>query len=256
MEKYILFCLCCLFLTFTLADNSIGQSDRSEEIATLITDFNSTNITQRITAAKVVTRSGFQSPELYATIEKLLKKGYNSSKDSKHIDEMSWLCKALAASGDVKYSAMLNEISAKANSSKLQKYARTSSAQIGQYAKRQEVINTTAFWDSNLSDDENRYINMLKSGDSSISRDAAKQIYRSTNLNKAVYDVVEDRIHHMLSHANTSYLETDTLAWLCKALSTSGDKKYATTLEKVISFTSNTKNTSLQSHARKALNRL
>ena len=251
--KTTLRCLVFCFLLIATVGLCPAAENRQAEIAGLINDLNSTDITRRIKAAKVVTRSGFESPELYSTIKSLLEKGYATASDSKGIDEMSWLCKALAASGDYSYAALLNEVAAGSTNPKLQKYARESATAISDYARRKEVMNTRANWNDKLTAEENRIVSMLNSGDPAITRDAAKIIYRGKNSSPAVYDAAEQAILTMLPTVTGSSLRSDTVAWLCKALSVSGNSKYRPTLQKVIS---SSRNGSLQGHARKALNSL
>ncbi len=260
MRAIILLCLWTAIFAFTLTGSSLAQDYSSDGINKLITMLNSDDIDKRTEAAIIVTRAIIDSPDLYTTIETSLKNGYNSSKDSKHIDEMSWLCKALAASGDSEYLELLEEVASNADSKKLQKYARQSAGQIDEYARRQNEIKKTASFDKNLSEVENKYISMLNTGDPAIVRDAAQYIYRSDKkINEAVYQAVDKRIHLMMpskedaSPAPPSWFYTDTVAWLCKALSASGNPQYVSTLEGVLSSTNNT---SLQGHVRKALKEL
>jgi hypothetical protein len=239
-----------LFMMFSLAAPIFGQNDRSSEMSSLMSDLDSTSSMRRVSAAKIITRSGFNNQELYKKIAAMLKADYDKGSDSSHIDEMSWLCKALAASGDDQYTTLLNEIAALSPSTKLQRYAKESASGIDEYAKRQAILNSQKTWDNKLNNEENRLVNMLQSGDLPIIRDAAKTISRSHSMHQVVYDATEKQINTMIPEIGTSSLHSDTLAWLCKALSASGNAKYSKTLESVIS---NTSNSSLQNHARKAL---
>ncbi|SDP48645.1 hypothetical protein [Desulforhopalus singaporensis] len=250
--KTVLRCLVFCFVLATICRPCPASDTPDGKINSLIDDLNSASITRRINAAKIVTRAGFESEELFTTIESLLKQGYTTAKSSKSIDEMSWLCKALAASGDYAYSRLLHEVADKASSPKLKKYARQSADLIEEYAKRNAVMNNKTSWKTDLTDEENRLINMLFSGDSALIREGAKMIYRCNTLDIAVYDATEKQILTMLPNIDNS-LQSDTVAWLCKALSSSGNKKYIPTLKRVLS---STRSNSLKKHARKALNNL
>lgn len=249
----LLRCLSLGLLMMLFVGSGVAAENQTKDVKSLINDFNSPSVDSRINAAKIVARSSFDSPELFKTIQSLLAKDYNSSTDSEHVDEMSWLCKALSSSGDQRYAVLLQEVANKADHQKLRKYARQSIEQIDENAKRQEVINAKSNWNAKLTDQENRLINMLNSGDPATVRDAAKTIYRSKVLDSAVYDDIEKNILTMLPNVSGSPLYSDTVAWLCKALSISANGKYAKTLNEVVS---SAPNISLKSHARKALSKL
>ena len=69
------------------------------------------------------------SPEeaVFDRVRDVLLAEYNHSpSDSKYIDSLSWLCKGLAISGNLKYAKSLETIEKSAASNKLQRYARDS----------------------------------------------------------------------------------------------------------------------------------
>jgi hypothetical protein len=63
----------------------------------------STSWVRRVEAAKIIARSGLQDLLLYQKIAGLLVAGYTLEDEKNHTDEMAWMCKALAASGDPAY---------------------------------------------------------------------------------------------------------------------------------------------------------
>lgn len=227
-----------------------AQNDRSSEIALQLAQLDSPSVDQRIRAAKVIARSGFDSEELYQKIAQILESGYAQGGGNKHIDEMSWMCKALAASGDTQYTDLLIEVAKNSTNRKLTGHAQKSIAQIGDYAKRKKAMNSSKCLNTNLSDEENQLVSMLRSGDHKIMRDAAKLIYRGQMYGPPVYKEVEQAIYSMLPTIGSSRMHSDALAWLCKALSTSGDAKYTKVLHAVID---NSNSSGLTNHARKSL---
>lgn len=239
-----------LCITFLFLAPLHAQNDRSSEIAQQMASLDSPATNQRIKAAKIIARSGFDNEALYQKIARILEAGYTQKGGSKHIDEMAWMCKALAASGDIRYTDLLTEVARNSPNRKLQGYAKKSVAQIGNYAKRKEVMGSDYSWNKKLTDEENRLVSMLRSGDHKIMRDAAKIIYRGQLLSSPVYQEVAQAISSMQSTIGSSRIHSDTLAWLCKALSTSGDAKYAKVLQGVID---NSHSTSLTNHAQKSL---
>ncbi|MDT8379895.1 MAG: hypothetical protein RQ739_13490 [Desulfotignum sp.] len=78
-------------------------------------------------AAKIISRDPFSSDAVTdAVSEELLKACANTSGDRTMIDALSWMCKALSASGKSKYKATLNQVIEISSSSKLKKYAKKS----------------------------------------------------------------------------------------------------------------------------------
>ncbi len=241
---------CGLFLGLLLPVNGFAQADRSGEVQNLIAGLESASQVQRVNAAKVISRSGLQDHAMYRMIADLLKAGYSAKYEKKHADEMSWLCKALAASGDQQYRELLDEIAAKAPSIKLKKYAKQSAGLIDHYAKQNQILNSTETFDDELSAEDNRLVSMFNSDDVGLKRDAAKIALRNFANDEKVYAAAASALSRMAKdfHFNSQYV--DTMAWLCKALAASGDNKYIETLEQVHDATQSVK---LRSYASKAL---
>ena len=90
----------------------------------LLDNLNSDQATQIREAAKYLYRGRFQSRSLMDQAAQVLEQQYNkSATDNYHVDAMAWICKALWASGDGKYVAVLDVVAEKAESTKLKKYA-------------------------------------------------------------------------------------------------------------------------------------
>lgn len=236
-----------------LSGTCFAQPDRSAEVQKLLAEIESSSQTQRINAAKVISRSGLRDQGLYQKIAEILSAGYGQDYGTDHIDEMAWLCKALAASGDLQYRTLLDEVAQNSPSVKLQKYARQSSELIEQYAQRSQVLNATDSWDEQLSAEDNRLVNMLNSTDVALKRDAAKIIVRTVTNDKKVFAAVASTLKAMVDESSYDSLSVDTMAWLCKALAASGDARYLEALEFVRNNTSNSK---LWTHAGKAIKAL
>lgn len=267
-----------IFLGLLLPGYGFAQLDRSEEVSQLMAGLKSTSQVQRVNSAKVITRSGLQDQALYQKVADLLKTGYSQEYEKEHADEMSWLCKALAASGDSKYRELLDEVAANAPSVKVKRYAKESSELIDTYAQRIQVLNATDDWDDELNSEENRLVSMLRSDDVSLKRDASKIIVRNPNKDEKVFaaaaaalsdmskdfysdnrsvDVVDIYNQHSFDTTkgpHLSRLQIDTMAWICKALAVSGDKRYIDLLEHVHDNTQSQKLSSYASKALKALN--
>ncbi len=117
------FCLMIIFLNTP----ALAGSDQSAEVDKYIKMLESASLKTRIDAAKYITRSGITDPKLYNIINEKLLNEYNSKGLNKdHIDEMSWMCKALAASGSLNYAPTLEKIIQTSDSVKMKKYAKQS----------------------------------------------------------------------------------------------------------------------------------
>ncbi len=245
------FCLMIIFLNIPASANSNQSADVDKYIQML----GSTSFKTRIDAAKLITRSGITDSKLYIIInEKLLTELNTKGLNSDHIDEMSWMCKALAASGSSKYIPTFEKIIQTANSGKLKKYAKQSLSLISEYAERNKLLNDTTNFDSTLSPEINKYIKMLKSDNITLKRDAAKSIYRGQFSEKKLFDVLSDELlkgYKQTSTNDRNYV--DAMAWMCKALAASGMTEYKQTLREIIENSSSMK---LQKYARQSLGNL
>jgi len=222
-----------LWLGLAVAGVGHAEVDRSGEVARLLNGLDSTSRSERIDTAKRITQAGLVDSALYEKVAALLQAGYGTALEDNPVDEMAWLCKALAASGDTRYQPLLEEVAAQAPSPKLQKYARQSIDAFAGYQERSQVLNATEGWNAALSDKENRLVNMLNSTNSELKRDAAKTVVRDSPVSEAVYDAAAAALTGMLEAGALDNLSVDTMAWLCKALGASGNAKYVAPLERV-----------------------
>lgn len=253
-----LYCLMVVFFLL-LSVSCPAQVDRTEEALNLLAGIESTGRMQRIKAAKIISREGLQSEVLYEKVAQALEEGY-SQHDSAgngsaqfgemdHTDEMSWFCKALAASGDVRYLPLLEKIAKDAPSYKLRHYAKQSRDLLDDYKLRADILNDTEWWNNSLSDEENRIANALRADDLSLVREAAKKITRRFKTSDVIFSLAARKLQ-IMRHSESSSEYIDTMAWLCKALAASGDEKY---LELLKNIYDETKSTKLKSYAKKAI---
>jgi hypothetical protein len=99
----------------------------SPEVARLVNMLRSDHLNLKKEAARAITESSFREPRLYEVVqEELLSGVQENSVESEHVDTMSWLCKALAASGDTRYRETLVKVASVAVDGKLRKYAQQS----------------------------------------------------------------------------------------------------------------------------------
>ena len=230
---------------------SLAAADRQAEIDEYINGLASPSIFKRITTAKEITNSAITDERLYDKVEqRLLESAQVEYPTSEQSDEISWLCKALAASGNEKYRPTIQKIADDPANAKIGYYCRQSLDLIADYRSRNAEINRSDTAFSGLSAEENRIVNMLRSDDLKLKRDGAKIVSRGKTSNAIVYDVVAEELLAHYQDDEYDNLSVDTMAWLCKALSSSRNDKYASTLQTVMKNSSSWK---LQNHARKAL---
>ena len=131
-----------LFLfSFFYFGSGVPAGQASEKLDSYISMLNSGNIVQRTTAAKKITRSGLDDPELFNLIKEKLLNNYQSDPDNPdHIDEMAWLCKALASSGNVEYQSTLQTVADNSTNLKLQRYALQSIDLVEEYAQKNKIM--------------------------------------------------------------------------------------------------------------------
>ena len=241
-----------MILCLLIAGNAFAEMDRSEEIDKYRSMLQSTSLHQRITAAKKLTTSGISDEKLFDLISSILLGRYlDDLTDPQQIDEMSWMCKALASSGLTKYRESLKTVANGTSNRKLKGYALQSLGLLDKYAEQNRVISDNKYLSEGFSDEEARYMNMLESKDLTLIRNAAKTIFRAGLLDERVYEVV----HQVLVRENgkmpkekeyddygeeveygfsrKAKLKIDTISWLCKALGASGQLKYKKTLDEI-----------------------
>ena len=242
------------FFQMISANDVQAQTDRSTEVAMYMNMLKSNNVAQRTEAAKKISGSGLTDPKLFNTINVMLLERYQSDPNKGiHIDEMAWLCKALASSGMSEYETTLQKVADTTSSQKLRKYAIQSLERIDEYAEKNKIMAGTQYAAPGQAPEVTRYITMLKSDMPSLKKEAAKKIYRSNLTNPRLFQVVNEEILKSLQSSESDQYDVDTMAWLCKALASSGMSEYKTTLQKVIDTTLDKK---LRKYAKQALDML
>ena len=253
MRTILLFTFCLIIIFLNIPAQA--SSAQAAEVDKYIKMLESASLKTRIDAAKYITRSGITDPKLYNIINEKLLNEYNSKGlNSDHIDEMSWMCKALAASGSLNYAPTLEKIIQTSDSVKLKKYAKQSLSLLSEHSERNKLMSDTTNFDSSLSPEINKYIQMLQSDNITLKRDAAKSIYRNHFSEKKLFDVLSDELlkgYKLTSSKDRNYV--DTMAWMCKALASSGMVEYKQTLTQIIENSSSMK---LQKYAKQSIEKL
>jgi hypothetical protein len=108
-----------------MADTSNVPSGLSPEDARLYSMLKSGDDKLIKSVAKQLHRSPKMDPMLFEAANEVLLDGYNKNTlDVDHIDTMSWVCKALGASGNSAYKATLTKVLSSTGSATLQRHCR------------------------------------------------------------------------------------------------------------------------------------
>jgi TolB-like protein len=104
----------------------------SSEQAKYLRMLESNNTEQQKDAAQLMVRAKYRDTVVLDVVEKILLRSYQASanESGERIDTLSWLCKALGASGQGKYKATLSKIANEAPQRKLKGYAEKSLNQL------------------------------------------------------------------------------------------------------------------------------
>lgn len=105
---------------------------------------------------------------------------------------------------------------------------------------------------SDLSSEEKRYSEMLQSGSVYQIRNAAKYVYRRYYKNDYLTGLAEQALLQNYTKEPTN-TQIDAMAWLCKALGRSGNKRFSETLKTVAE---NAPHRKLKGYAQKSLDQL
>lgn len=115
----------------TAATTAAAKAPAAKGGSRYITMLRSGNLRSKTDAGKLIVREGVKDTAVLDVVEQELLKGYLASGDDRAaVEAMSWLCKALGASGNGKYRNTLKTVAQKAPHRKLQKYAEQSLGQL------------------------------------------------------------------------------------------------------------------------------
>ena len=260
----------------------------------------SDEIKDRIYASKMVTKSMAFDNKIYDEIEFQLLKNYkfkNQDEDSTDlisyhnndvqvsrvsyfVDLMSWYCKALSSSGQLRYKPAVERVLLNTNSYKLKKYAKQSLSYFALNAKKRKSV--VQYSKTGIDQDNASIIIDLRSNYVITKIQACKRLLTLEKINPEVYKVVEQELLFGLSqqpveenYADMYQVNTnqqkwsaspegdrwslyelfypETMSMMCKVLSISGDVAYKPTLEEVIQSTNDEK---IRGYAKKSYEKL
>ncbi|MEN8190346.1 MAG: hypothetical protein ABFS19_10900 [Thermodesulfobacteriota bacterium] len=209
----------------------------------------STSRLDRVKGAKLVYFNKVQNDAIFDIINQQLLAGYNRNPENpKHIDELSWYCKALATSTNRGYLETLKTVGLDSPSDKLRKYAREAYYKLESQVVIQDV-QPAAVPPPEMTIEEQRVYDMLLSGEMRKVRDAAKILSKRRVTLPFLYDTAAQILEQGYSINRNQHAHVDTMAWLCKAVGASGNQQYLPLLDTVAQRGPNSK---LRDHAKRA----
>lgn len=262
MRKYLILGL-VLLTGILLCGNTLAYQ---KEIRQFSKSLQSLDPLERVTALKMIAKYGSSDDSLFALINSLILKEADNefafdetaanrqtfriggaSAHATYIDELAWMCDTLAYSGTSSYRATLKMVKATAPSfGKLKKYAELSFNKLTEYEK---VSQCAAKNSSDISRESSKYICMIRAQPINIKKYGALHIYWSLALDDQVYIALENELLKLFTqieneNSGDAFSDAavtidkhlvDCLAWMCKALASSGQTEYQATLTAVTS---------------------
>jgi len=244
---WLFFLIVCCFFSLQSA-YALDSNIENQYLLTL----HKGNVGSKTVVAKKITQSFIVNDEIFKEVERQLLMNYNNTSNHNQVDQMAWFCKVLASSGQSKYLKSVQQVAQNADNDKLQRYAKQSISLFSFHAKRNSILSSAReYVDKGFDVNSSQLAVLLKSDDYNLKRDATKKIIRADYVDSRLFDIVEQELIMGMKNDNSGKsLNIDTMSWMCKALSASGDKKYEQTLQMVVKNTSSPK---LQRNAENAL---
>lgn len=177
-------------------------------------------------AADTFAWMGLSDPRIFDLIEKRILEEHDSVRyDRNEKNRVARYIRSLGFSGQTKYLPTIQRFK---KDNVYERYAKAALEDLTRYQKWNLIISNRATFDSRLSDDDNRVMNMLRSNDILLKQVAAKRIYFG-NQHATLLDMLaaEARIHY----SSTDPRYSDAIAWMLKALGKSRKPEHIPLLE-------------------------
>ncbi len=216
------------FLPFAQAQ---ANAVLNEELSQLQADF-SGNVVQVKSGIDKLEWTGISDVALFDKIAERIQKNYKDESELA-LELNSWLVKALALSGQVKYQTLFNEILSGDVHKKLQKHTATAAKRLPEFQRWNPII--SAHTDTATSLDElnrKRTLNMLNSSDAELASAGTRKIYNKYTRDLTMVSKVNELLLANYKKPATEE-QLDTLAWMCRTLGESGFKEFKSTLEAI-----------------------
>jgi hypothetical protein len=238
MKKLLGLLLALLLFNCTV---TFADATAEKEIKEYITIFSEGSYTAQEKACQRLEWAGLTDTRIFDLVEKNLLAGYQSADSRSTVNEMAWLVKALAFSGQEKYRNTIAEVAANGGHKKLRKYAAQSNDMLTSYTRWNPIINDKKQYDPKQSAEANKFANMLRSDELELNLLATKRIYNEGLNDSYLLDTLKQATEKRLPEENNSKEYVDTVAWMLKTLATTRDEKYLAVVEYASTNASNRK---------------
>jgi len=183
-----------------------------EDVQRYVAIFRQADAAAHNKAVEELASMGLSDPRIYDPLEKRIlaeHKAVEAERAEK--DRVARYIRALGFSGQEKYLPTLRSF---LGNPVYERYAKDALQQQPDYQRWNPIISSRASFDPQLSDDDNRVMNMLRSDDLMLMRIAAKRVYFAPN-DQALAQIAEQvRKRYLQSDPE----RVDAVAWLVKAL--------------------------------------
>jgi hypothetical protein len=197
-------------------------------------------------AAETLGWTGLSDTRLFDVIEERLLADYPAPREAKaERQRLAWYIRALGFSGQQKYLPTINKF---LQDRDYATYARHALKDSPDYQKWNPIISDRSSFDPKLGDDANRAINMIRASDFRLKEIGAKRVYYGHVREEPIFDALAREV--LASYAGADASNNDEVAWMLKALATSGNQKYRPVVQEVAEKTTDSK---IARHARTSL---
>jgi len=174
--------------------------------------------------------SGIRDETLFDQIASELKGSYLET-DGPTVERASWLAKALALSGNVKYRELLEEIRDSSAHKKVKKHVEIAIGRLSNYESWAPIIGANLDSAKTAEElDAMRIKNMIEAEDPILVRMGVKRVYYDFRVVESLQDIVETRLINFATIDRQGKEEIDAIAWMAKTLAASGLPKYRAAL--------------------------
>ena len=193
--------------------------------------------------------SGLSDPRLFDKIAEGPESEYlRKDLGKKTVGVFAYQVRALGYSGNEKYRQLLVQIEKSAGSSKLRKHARKALTEMGQHGRWNRLIAETDLDVSGKSVEVATYMKMLSTDDIPLQRMAARAIFHEKRNDPDLLALMAAELDASYLKEGLDKVQTDTLAWFCKAL---GENDYPQYKDLLIEVVANSPYSNVKRHARK-----
>ena len=204
----------------------------SQTLESMYKTLNGGNLSAMAKVAEQMVYYGIEDDRLYQQLAKTIEANL-VPESSKIADNVAWLSKGLAASGDDKYKPLLEKM-ATSTDTKLQRYGKESLERLELYKQWNPLIRDHS--SDGLAFEKGLYqvyYNMISSKEPELMRIGAKRIEFERISDPLVLDRLRDRLQEEAARDLSDRDWVDAVSWMARALAVSGGDAYRQDLLKV-----------------------